>query len=213
MLEITKAEHRSINKQNWIAVEASKIFDISIGKTPPRKEGHWFSKTDCSYTLPWISISDMGSTGVFIDKTNEYLTADAVEQFNVVVVPENTIVLSFKLTVGRVSITNRNMCTNEAIAHFKIKTPILRELLYLQLLDYNYENLGNTSSIATAVNSKTIRAMSLLIPPSDELERIHNKFVSLFNQIRVLQKENQNLVSMRNIVLSKLVTCTSNYQH
>ena len=155
----------------------------------------------------------MGSTGVFIDKTNEYLTADAVEQFNVVVVPENTIVLSFKLTVGRVSITNRNMCTNEAIAHFKIKTPILRELLYLQLLDYNYENLGNTSSIATAVNSKTIRAMSLLIPPSDELERIHNKFVSLFNQIRVLQKENQNLVSMRNIVLSKLVTCTSNYQH
>lgn len=96
---------------------ADEFFDISIGKTPPRKESQWFSNT--SEDVTWVSISDMGSCGLYIRKSSERLTKEAVKRFNIKVVPDNTVLLSFKLTVGRIAITNGEMTTNEAIAHFK----------------------------------------------------------------------------------------------
>lgn len=96
---------------------ADEFFDISIGKTPPRKESQWFSNNPENVT--WVSISDMGSCGLYIRKSSERLTQEAVKRFNIKVVPDNTVLLSFKLTVGRIAITNGEMTTNEAIAHFK----------------------------------------------------------------------------------------------
>ena len=96
---------------------ADEYFDISIGKTPPRKEPQWFSTNLQDVT--WVSISDMGTCGLYISSSSEQLTKQAVERHNVKVVPDNTVLLSFKLTVGRIAITNGEMTTNEAIAHFK----------------------------------------------------------------------------------------------
>ena len=110
---------------------ADEFFDISIGKTPPRKESQWFSNNPEDVT--WVSISDMGSCGLYIRKSSERLTQEAVKRFNIKVVPDNTVLLSFKLTVGRIAITNGEMTTNEAIAHFKTDCKSINEYLYCYL--------------------------------------------------------------------------------
>ena len=68
---------------------ADEYFDISIGKTPPRKEAQWFSMNpiDCI----WVSISDMGRCGMYIADSSEYLTHESVDKFNIKVVPDNTV--------------------------------------------------------------------------------------------------------------------------
>lgn len=48
--------------------------------------------------------------------TAEGLTTDAITKHNVKVVPAATVLLNFKLTVGRISITTTDMCSNEAMA-------------------------------------------------------------------------------------------------
>ena len=106
----------TVNDERQIC-RADEYFDISIGKTPPRKEPQWFSTN--SQDIDWVSISDMGTCGLYISNSSEQLTKEAVERHNVKVVPDNTVLLSFKLTVGRIAITNGEMTTNEAIAHFK----------------------------------------------------------------------------------------------
>lgn len=113
---------------------ANEYFDIAIGKTPPRKEHQWFSTNP--FDVTWISISDMGSCGTYIRKSSEQLTKEAVEKFNIKVVPDNTVLLSFKLTVGRIAITHGEMTTNEAIAHFKTDKPFINEYLYCYLKDF-----------------------------------------------------------------------------
>lgn len=138
-----------------LVCRADEYFDISIGKTPPRKEPEWFSHKPADRT--WVSIADMGNCGVYIGDSSEYLTHEAVERFNVKLVPNNTVILSFKLTVGRVAITDGIMTTNEAIAHFKTETPEINEYLYCYLKEFNYQTMGSTSSIATAINSKIIK--------------------------------------------------------
>lgn len=183
---------------------ANEYFDITIGKTPPRKEQQWFSKNpaDCV----WVSISDMGSCGLFIPNSSEYLTHEAVEKFNVKVVPDNTVLLSFKLTVGRIAITDGTMTTNEAIAHFKTDKPEINEYLYCYLKDFNYQTIGSTSSIATAVNSKIIKGMPFVVPTDDELTTFHGFAESLFAMIKNNQRENNRLATLRDSLLPKLMS-------
>ena len=168
------------------------------------KESQWFSKnpSDCV----WVSISDMGSCGLYIADSSEYITHEAVEKFNVKIVPDNTVILSFKLTVGRIAITDGCMTTNEAIAHFKTNEPRINEYLYCYLKNFNFQTMGSTSSIATAVNSKIIKGMPFIVPTDDELEKFHKIAGPLFMMIKSNQRENKYLGELRDVLLPKLMS-------
>ena len=183
---------------------ADEYFDISIGKTPPRKEPQWFSENPADFV--WASISDMGSCGLFIANSSEYLTYEAVEKFNFKVVPDNTVLLSFKLTVGRIAITDGAMTTNEAIAHFKTNKPEINEYLYCYLKNFNYQTMGSTSSIATAVNSKIIKGMPFVVPTEGELAVFHGFAGAIFAMIKNNQRENNRLATLRDTLLPKLMS-------
>ena len=183
---------------------ADEYFSISIGKTPPRKEPQWFTEEHGNVT--WVSISDMGDCGTFISDSSEYLTTEAVQKFNVQIVPDHTVLLSFKLTVGRVAITVGEMTTNEAIAHFKTSHQDITEYLYCYLKAFNFQSLGSTSSIATAVNSKIIKAMPFIVPTDDEITDFHGVAAPIFEKIKANQSENLALVSLREALLPRLMS-------
>lgn len=183
---------------------ADEFFDISIGKTPPRKESQWFS--NASKDVTWVSIPDMGACGLYIQKSSERLTQEAVKRFNIKVVPDNTVLLSFKLTVGRLAITNGEMTTNEAIAHFKTDCKSINEYLYCYLRCFNFETMGSTSSIATAVNSKIIKGMPFVVPTNYELKEFHDIAAPMFAQIKANQNEIYNLTALRDTLLPQLMS-------
>ena len=190
--------------EGWKVDRADTFFNMSIGKTPPRAEKQWF--TDGDKGTPWISISDMGNSGTYIFHTTEGLTAEAISKHNVRVVPADTILVSFKLTVGRVSITTTNTCTNEAIAHFLIPDGFLREYTYLYLKCFEYDSLGNTSAISKAVNSKIIKAMPFVMPDSEILQRFHQVGKPILEEIKNKQKTNICLAEARDRLLPKLMS-------
>lgn len=80
--------------EGWKVVRAGQIYDVGIGKTPPRKEPEWFSEDP--EDVPWMSIKDLGRAGLFIAEVSEYLTPGAVERFRVRRIPDGTVVLSFQ---------------------------------------------------------------------------------------------------------------------
>ena len=193
----------TINDERRIC-RADEYFDISIGKTPPRKEPQWFSTNPQDVT--WVSISDMGNCGLYINSSSEQLTKEAVDRHNVKVVPDNTVLLSFKLTVGRIAITNGEMTTNEAIAHFKTDKKEINEYLYCYLKCFNYQTMGSTSSIATAVNSKIIKGMPFVVPTDVELKEFHDFAAPMFAKIKANQIETDNLIALRDALLPKLMS-------
>ena len=183
--------------------KANEIADITIGKTPPRKIKECFSFND--EDIKWLSISDLGKCGMYVWNTNEKLTQKAIDEYNVIVIPENTIVLSFKLTVGRIAITANKMATNEAIAHFNLKDQTMLYYLYCYLKNFDYRKLGSTSSIATAVNSKIIKEMPIGIPDGSKLYWFNEKIKPLFEKIKLNESENRTLEQLRETLLPKLM--------
>ncbi|ATZ59703.1 hypothetical protein BK798_04350 [Methanobrevibacter smithii] len=191
--------------KDWYYNTLDEISDVAIGKTPPRKETWWFSEKE---GVKWVSIKDLGNSGTYVFETSEYLTEEAIEKFNVKLIPEDTIILSFKLTVGRLGITTEEMVTNEAIAHFKLdeNSLISKEYLYLYLKNFNYEELGSTSSIAKAINSKIVKKIPVLIPTNNKMEEFKKLFENIFNEIKSNQLEINSLTKLRDTLLPKLMS-------
>lgn len=189
--------------EGWKKGRADSFFNITIGKTPPRAEKQWF--VNGKKGVPWLSISDMKNTAVYAFDTNECLTSEAVKKYNVKIVPAGTILVSFKLTVGRVAISATEMCTNEAIAHFNIDNNIKRIYTYCYLQNFEYDTLGNTSSISKAVNSKIIKAMPFIMPENSILERFSKVVGPIFDEIEIKQDLRVKLSEARDRLLPKLM--------
>lgn len=190
--------------EGWKVGRADDFYQINIGKTPPRKEHKWFSNNPADKI--WVSIANMGNSGIFISDSSEYLTKEAVDRHNIIMVPRNTILLSFKLTVGRVAIADKELTTNEAIARFILSDDKYMEYLYLYLKKYDYNSLGSTSSIATAVNSKTIKGMQMLQPSDKIIDAFHIQVNPIFEKIRSLTKESSRLSLLRDTLLPRLMS-------
>ena len=189
--------------EGWEKKPALDFFEMSIGKTPPRAQKQWFTKG--SNGIPWVSISDMKDT-MFVQETAEELTQDACENYNIKVVPKGTILLSFKLTVGRVAFAGADVCTNEAIAHFQKEGDEWKAYTLMYLRNYNYDSLGNTSGISKAVNSTIIKNMPFVMPCTAILQEFSQRVLPFIKQTENLQSQIRLLTEARDRLLLKLMS-------
>lgn len=189
--------------KGWKKDRVDSFFKITIGKTPPREEKQCFEQGNVG--VPWVSISDMGNTSVYIFNTTESLTTEAVKKHNMKIVSAGTIFVSFKLTIGRVAIATTDMCTNEAIAHFYIENDFQRAYVYCYLNNFEYDTLGNTSSISKAINSKIIKAMPFIMPDDTIVKAFDKQLRPIFNEIKIKQSCCIKLTEARDRLLPKLM--------
>ena len=204
---ITNAGNIINSFYDTIIVESDKsvlkdFFAITIGRTPPTKESKWFSGSPKG-NVKWLSIKDMAQNSTYIFETSQFLTKDALNKFNIPIVKEGDVLLSFKLTVGRTAIAGANMVTNEAIACFKA-VPEYRNYLFCYLQRCNFLSDGdNTSSIGKAINSTIIKNFPFVVPSKESLDLFNKKTHSLFELIKLKQKENISLKMQKRTLLCK----------
>lgn len=193
-------------KEEWESDTLGNLFNIGIGRTPPRKEHHWFSENPMD--IKWVSIKDMGTSGIYISSVSEYLTQEAIDRFSIPIIPENTVMLSFKMTIGRLAISTEKMLSNEAIAHFKVKNDsiLYSEFLYLYLKTYQWEQLGSTSSIVDAINSQMIKEMEIVIPDEQKIKDFRELTMPYFEKIKSNQTQIRTLTTLRDTLLPKLMS-------
>ncbi len=199
--------------EGWEKTSAEKLFDINIGKTPPREESQWF--TSGNNGVKWVSIRDIGHCNVFLSDTSEEITHEGISRFKMRLAKRDTIILSFKLTVGQLAILNEDVVTNEAIAHFNINASsgLNREYTYCYLKNFQFAELGNTSSIGNAVNSKIVKAMPFIYPQPSLLANFKDVVEPMFEQIRTLGMKNQVLKQTRDLLLPRLISGKLSVEH
>lgn len=159
-----------------------EVFDLSLGRTPSRGvDSYW------NGTHTWVSIADM-SCGKYISESKEYITDKALVETNIPIVKKGTVIMSFKLSIGRVCIADTDLYTNEAIMAFvpKPQYKILSEYLYYYLMCYRWNN-SNEVVLGFTLNKKTISQSIVSIPPLAEQERIVEILDREFEKIDALK--------------------------
>lgn len=166
---------------NWCWVRFGNIVSYHMGKTPPRAESQWWEDD-----FPWISIADMPENG-HICATKEKVSKSAISsKFNNRISKAGTMIMSFKLTVGRVSILDIDAVHNEAIIsiypHCDNEKIIQSYLFYLLPIITQYGNSKNAIKGKT-LNDTSIRNLLIPLPPLAEQKRIVTKIEELLPYI------------------------------
>ena len=159
-----------------------EVFDLFMGRTPSRDNDSYWQNGK----YEWLSIGDMGETK-YLSKTKEMVSEEAVA--NMQQVPENTVVMSFKLSIGKVGITSIPLFTNEAIMAFPPKKDyhILPTFLYYYLKAYKWQS-ANRAVMGKTLNKAVISNARISIPPIADQQRIVAELDCL-NEMIVVKKE------------------------
>lgn len=174
-----------------VKYKISDIFDLQMGKTPPRDEQSFWNSND----YKWVAISDLDDCK-YIENTSEYISSKAVQQTGIKIVPKNTVIMSFKLSIGKVAITKEDIYTNEAIMAFFNKGIINIELSYLYYLlkSYKWELLAQRAAKGKSLNKEILNNAILCF----------NDDIQTQKEIVVVLDKVTSLISMRKEQLEKL---------
>lgn len=154
-----------------------ELCDVQIGKTPRRAEKKYWGG-DC----PWLAISDMNQ-GRWLRGTKECITPLAVEEQNCRLVPAGTVLLSFKLSIGKVGITARPMYTNEAIAQLPIvDSRVSRDFLYWALKTIPLTAEADLAAKGATLNKAKLQRLAIPVPAPETQAQI----VQVLNDAEVL---------------------------
>lgn len=161
---------------SWKWCKFGELVDCSMGKTPPRAEPVWWQND-----IHWVSISDMKDYG-HISYTKEMVSQKALEEKFGGISTKGTLLMSFKLTVGRTSILDIDAVHNEAI--ISIYPYVDNENYFRDYLFYILPIVTQWGDSKNAIKGKTLNSKSianLMIPlaPLNELQRIVAKIEEL----------------------------------
>lgn len=151
----------------------SEVFDLQMGKTPSRKNlDYWIDgNTD------WVSISDLGTYEKYVGKTKEKITQQAIDESGIKAVPKNTVLMSFKLSIGISAITREEKTyTNEAVMAFidKGEKSLFPDYFYHQFRTKDW--LENTSKavMGSTLNKSKLSNCIIKVPDLDEQKHVAN---------------------------------------
>ena len=147
-----------------------EIFDLQMGKTPSRNQSDYW--TDGQYS--WVSIADLGTYQKYVGTTKENISEVAVRESGIKSVPANTVIMSFKLSLGKTAITQAPVYTNEAIMAFipTGKYEILPDYFYHLFSAKDWTKGTNRAVMGTTLNKATLGSISVTVPSIDEQRKI-----------------------------------------
>ena len=166
----------------WQWVRLGSIVRMTIGKTPARGDARYWH--DASY--PWVSISDMAEYS-HVQFTKEEISREAAANIMGEISPAKTLIMSFKLTVGRTSILDIPAYHNEAIVSiFPFVDADLKMRNYLFYVLPLLANLGDSKDAikGKTLNSKSLNNLLIPLPPIGEQQLIINKIIEVFDKIK-----------------------------
>ena len=172
--------------ESWTWIRFGDLVFTSTGKTPARGEVVYWSSND----YPWVSISDM-KQGEVVNSTKEFISKKAANDcFHNEISKKGTLIMSFKLTVGRTSILGMDAFHNEAI--ISIKTYADNDNYTRDYLAYILPIIANSGDSKDAIKGKTLNSKSIYnllvpLPPLAEQKRIVAKIEEVIKEIDKLK--------------------------
>jgi type I restriction-modification system DNA methylase subunit len=210
ILKMKNLQIQSIFQSYRQQCEMKKLGDIvkfDIGGTPSTKENKYWNGN-----ILWVSISDLN--GSFIIDTNKKITQEGINNSSVKLIKKGSILVSFKLSFGKIGIANSDMYCNEAIMFFKHNNDITNKYLYYWFHFNDISKYASGQIGSGNLNKTSLYNIKIQVPPLDIQEEIIKRIELLehksshYNQYaEILQSELNNIME---IIDNMTIACKDN---
>lgn len=169
-----------------------------MGKTPERKNLDFFSTTDNK----WISIADISKADKYIFETKEYISDEAVKKSGIKQIPANTVIMSFKLSIGKTAITKEQMYSNEAIMAFlpNGKYEVDNDFLYHLFSNKDWSEGSNKAVKGITLNKASLLEVKILLPPltiQKQIAKTMDKCTEIISKNKRILEKYDTLIKSR----------------
>ena len=189
---------------NWTWIRLGNLCRIKLGKTPERHNHSMWENNG----INWFTIADMIDK-TYVSKTKEFVSHKAIEStFSGEISPRGTLLLSFKLTVGRTSILDIDAVHNEAIASLFsiINIKIITKNYLFNTLGLLVDYCDKTTAIkGNTLNKEKLNNMYIPLPPLEEQQRIVEKIENELYELDSTIKEKLKKSILQYAIQGKLV--------
>lgn len=178
--------------EHWISTRVKNALVFDIGGTPSRNKMEYFDGDNL-----WVTIADLNNQDIITD-TNEKITDEAIEDSNCKLIPKDSLLFSFKLSVGHLAFAGSDLYTNEAIAAFRPSNRLnVRFLKYL--LQIEFESNANTNIYgAYLFNKETLGTAKIVFPENSDEQ------IAIANYLDEKTSKLDQLISNKNAQIDKL---------
>ena len=173
----------------------SDVFDLQMGKTPSRDNNMYWKDGN----LPWVSIADLSKSQIYIENSKEMITNLAAKDTLMKCIPQDTVIMSFKLSLGKTAITKTPLYTNEAIMAFIDKKVIQIEPKYIYFLFRNIKwgQYTNNAVKGKTLNKKFFSDFQIYIPEYTQ----QTKIVSILIRINKILEYKHSLIKAYDAII------------
>jgi len=184
-------------KKNDVEIkELQQLIKINIGSTPSTKKNNYWTNGE----NVWISVRELNNNLVPITDSKKKLTNEAIKECKPTLVKKGTILMSFKLSIGKLGMAGCDLYTNEAILHINTNNDELNRYLYYHILAIPVNNTASGCMGGGSLNKEKLRVLNMCIQKNpekqteivkslDKLEAKKNSIDKEINDIDTLIKD------------------------
>ena len=202
---ITHNSPKALAKGGWKKVKLGEVCKIQIGRTPSRKKTEYWDIEKLSGNY-WLSISDL-SLNREIVSSKEQVSNQAITECNMNLIPAGTIIMSFKLTLGKTCKLKKAAYTNEAIASFlNLSKDIYDDYLFHYLPAVNWDSLVDQAAKGKTLNKEKLNNYKFLLPPLEQQKQIAEILSTAQKEIDLLKQLSEKYKTQKRGLMQKMLT-------
>ena len=184
---------------DWINTKVKDLGEFSSGGTPSKDiHDYW------NGNIPWISSSDLNEESIFDIRINRFISEDAIKNSATKKIPKNSILLVSRVGVGKVALTNQELCTSQ---DFTALTPKKDYALFIAYLMKNITprllDLNQGTSIKGFVREDLI-SLPISLPSKEEQTKIASFLSNVDEKISQLTQKHELLSQYKQGMMQKL---------
>ena len=180
----------------WEVKRLGEICEIAMGRTPPRlNQAFW------GHGYKWLSIADL-QTKVVSDSKEE-ITALAASMMSII--PKGTLLMSFKLSLGRLCFAGCDLFTNEAICSFN-KLQANAHFLYYALGRTDFSLYGKQAVKGYTLNKESLKSIEVTLPPLPEQTTIASVLTEMDAELALLTQRREKTRALKQAMMQELLT-------
>lgn len=180
----------------WEVKRLGEICEIAMGRTPPRlKQALW------GHGYKWLSIADLQTK--FVSESKEQITELAASTMTII--PKGTLLMSFKLSIGRLCFAGCDLFTNEAICSFN-KLQASGDFLYYALGRTDFSLYGKQAVKGYTLNKESLKIVEVHLPPLPEQTAIAAVLTDMDSELAALEQRLAKTRALKQGMMQELLT-------
>ena len=189
--------------EHWEVVKLKEVTKfMKAGGTPKRSETKFWRGN-----IPFVLVRDLTSCGIYLNKTEETITEEGLNNSSAWLVPPRSLLLSMYATIGETAVNTIPVATNQAILAL-IPNDTFHVEFGAYLLKFHSKRLAkyNVQSTQKNINKGIVKNFPIPLPPIEEQEKMAEILKAVDEKIEAEEKRKEALESLFKSLLNNLMT-------